>query len=409
MSLVAIHNHKRLIAPLLSDSDWREVQKICAHGDAILPESKHPAAVEQAFISGKTYRYFIPAGSRVRTHSVQLAMNIEVIKTLLSLNLPVQVDYAIDNWRGPIIIKRPELGQFLVVMCIDGASVDIDYDVEGITMLHARSGYDTLWLVSGDGNNQGWAQERQPNTPIFFIDQTNPVGYSAQACQLILDFLDGRYSFVPPEQFRFASVKPIAVRVKCSCGQEWLHPVGLVLALDAIASGLKPEFISATKLFTSARISGSAADALEQSHFEACGSVFTAIANKLGLPLGHIDDRLIDAPHARRKSNQATHLNSRPIRTRAYCCPSCHGYVGHIGDLGIPKETLCRTPVKDCYQMDVTPYLDDKILTPQWIRSSVEAGEDGASPMTIQEWKQQVIAPISRLLQSKMQGISELF
>lgn len=409
MSLVAIHNHKRIIAPFLSDSDWREVQKQCVQSEVILPESKRLAAVNQIFIDGKAYRYFIPSGSAEEATSLQMAMNIEVITKLLSLNIPVQVEYAIDNWRGPIIIKRPELGQFLVVMCIDGACSDHDYDVEGVTMRHARSGYDTLWLVSGDGHNQRWAQERQANTPLFFINERTPVSYGAKACQLILDFLEGLYSFVSPEQFKSTGVKPIAARVRCSCGKEWLHPVGLVLGLDEIASGLKPEFISATKLFTSTRMPGSLADELEISHFDACASAFVGIANKLGVPLGHIDDRLIDGLQERGRANQHSHFNTRPIRTRTYCCPACHGYVGHIGDFGIPKETLCRTPAKECCRMDATPYLDDRTLIPQWIRSSVQPGEDGPSPMSILEWKQQVIAPISRLLQSRMKGVTELF
>lgn len=407
MSLVAIHNHKRIIAPFLSDSDWREVQARCVQGEVILPESKRLAAINQTMIGGKTYRYFMPSGSTEQTPNIQLAMNIEVIETLSSLKIPIQVDYAIDNWRGPIIIKRPELGQFLVVMCIDGAGQY--YDVDRITMQHARSGYDTLWLVSGDGNNRCWLQERQPSTPLIFIEESAPANYSAKACQLIIDFLDGRYRYVTPEQFKNTSAKQIAARVKCSCGMEWLHPVGLVLGLNEIAPGLKPEFISATRLFTSTRMSGSTASELEKSHFDACASAFEGIALKLGIPLGHIDDRQVDTQQGRSRSSQHSHLNTRPIRTRAYCCPSCHSYVGHIADFGIPKETLCRTPVKESYWMDATPYLDERILTPQWIRSSVQPGEDGASPMTIREWKQQVITPISRLLQSKMKDLTELF
>lgn len=409
MSLVAIHNQRRLIAPFLRDSDWLEVQKICAQGDAILPETKLLATVSEAFISGETYRYFTPAGSTEKAPSLQLAMNIEVIKKLLTLNIPVQVDYAIDSWRGPIVIKRPDLGQFLVVMCIDGVSIGNSYDVEGVTALHAKSGYDTLWLVNGNSSDRHWTQERHASTPLFFIDESTPAGYGDKACQLILDFLDGRYTFVSPEQFKNTGIKPIGVRVRCSCGKEWLHPVGLVLAFDEIASGLKPEFISATKLFTSTRMPGSLADEFERSHFDACASVFVGIASKLGLPLGHIDDRLIDGHQGRGRTNPHSQLNIRPIRTRSYCCPTCHGYIGHIGDFGIPKEILCRTPVKESYRMDATPYLDDRVLTPQWIRSSSLPGEDRLFPMSIQEWKQQVIAPISRLLQSKMKSATELF
>lgn len=409
MSLVAIHNNRRLVAPFLSDSDWREVQRMCAQGNVILPESKHLAAVNQAFIDGKTYRYFIPAGRTEEAPSLELVMNIEVIKRLMSLNIQVQVDYAIDNWRGPIIINRPDQGQFLVVMCIDGASTDIDRDIERSAMQHARSGYDTLWLVRGNGRNHPWSQQRKESTPLFFIDESTPARYSATASQLILDFLEGRYSFVSPEQFRNTRAKPIAARVKCSCGKEWLHPVGLVLGLDEIAPGFKPEFISATKLFTSARMPVNEADLLEKSHFETCASAFTSIADQLGLPLGHIDDRLLDEHKGGGKNSHVTHLNTRPIRTRAYCCPSCHGYVGHIGDFGIPKETLCRTPAKDICEIDATPYLDDKMLKPQWVRASTQLGEDGHTPMTIREWKQQVITPISQLLQSKMKGITELF
>lgn len=244
MAFVAIANGLRVIAPFMSDEDWKITVKLAKARQVTMVDTGLPAQAKTRRSQAGITRFFshFPgeapdgyAGSESPEHA---AMKLAVFCRLRDAGFEVTLEAGHDDWRADVLVGPTRFGTALAVeIQLSTQSAEATYLR---TAQRAASGVPTLWIFGTSGSTGHLGVDLLQKNPIFTAKS------QTEAAGIALDVCNGSAFFDDLSLYAKTPARPIAFRVPCSCGQAWLYPIGLVLLLNRIRADLDPLYVSAS-------------------------------------------------------------------------------------------------------------------------------------------------------------------
>lgn len=322
MTLSAFHGNRRIIAPLLSDEEWQAIVQLGRQLQLQMPGTGLPAMAKTRRWDGGITRHFshfageAPEGYAGEESPEHEAMKFAVYLALRNQGFPAELERGMDDWRADVLVGESAFGPSLAVeIQLTRQSAENTYQR---TAQRAASGVLTLWIFGPTSLTGVLGPDLLRSTPVF--TSTNP----KEAEQIALAVCRGTAYFDDLSDLASIPARPVAHRIYCDCGAEWLRPQGVILLPNRVRGDLAPEYCSAVLCSTKPQGKGPALAYWQAGlRLGAFDDVFAAAALKHRLRLGTSGGN--DIRKGWRKG---------PCFARDFGCPSC----------GTPRSSLAMPP-----------------------------------------------------------------
>lgn len=352
VACVGIVEGRRVIAGMTGDTEWKRITALCKTRVVLMPDTGLPALAKTRRWDGGTTRYFshfpgeAPAGYTNRESPEHMAMKLAIYKRLVEHGIPVELEDGLDDWRADLLVGASAFGPALAIeVQLTAQSAQKTYVR---TEQRQRSGIRTLWLFGPKGLTGHLADDLLLDNPVFSVHSPGQAAYTArQVCS-------GKAFYDDLSAFRQTPARPIAYRVHCDCGKQWLYPYGVLLLTNRLCADAKPVFIACGR---SAKEFGgvsnlaiwNAAEAHLNRYLPTLKRAAAAYNLLLGTPMR------LGRTYSRKAKGR--------VWAREFACPYCAVIPASVA-AGLPRGVdIERCPVPVTETVDARPHLS---LSPMW-------------------------------------------
>ncbi|MBW6123120.1 competence protein CoiA [Pseudomonas aeruginosa] len=378
MALSAIYDGGRIIAPMLSNAEWQGVVQLSKQRLLKMPGTRLPAMAKTLRWNGGITRFFshfpgeAPEGYGNEESPEHEAMKFAVYLALLKQGYPVTLEEGMDDWRADVLVGVSSFGPALAIeVQLTRQSAELTYQR---TAQRSASNVPTLWIFGPASSTGVIGHDLLQSNPVF--SAVNP----EQAADTALAVCCGSAYFDDLSDLASVPARPVARKVECACGVEWLLPEGVVLLPNRVRGDLAPEYCSAVLCAVKPQGKGPSLKIWQAGlRLSAFDGVFSAAAQKYRLKLGV----------GWGGNNLGRLWRKVPCFSRDFGCPSCGTPRNTIAIPSISIErTLCPVPVSA--NVDARARLTELgRVKPQWRLAPVPPYEEPT--MSMADWKDQYL------------------
>jgi hypothetical protein len=383
LAAVGIVSGKQVIAPLLSDKDWKSVVALSRRREVLMADTGLPAQAKTVRWSGGKTRFFshfpgeAPEGYAGEESAEHAALKIAVYERLMALGIPAMLESGRDDWRADVLVGESTFGPSLAIeVQLSRQSAERTYER---TLQRSQSGTQTLWIFGPTSSSGHLGQDLLINTPVFSTSTPHGAADIAEAVCTGVAYYDTL------EGISATPARPIAALVPCKCGTKWLCPIGVVLLPNRLRGDLKPFYVSCTA--TSAMKPGNSRQMTERE-----ASTYLRRYDKVALTAGKEFKLPVGVGFEIKKSHWGGKVGS--VYVRSFQCPDCYSsvYGRGLASIKLPFQgrELLLCPVPIACEVDARPVLS---IDPRWLAGPIDPkGENLMSP---KEWRRRFIEPIA--------------
>ncbi len=384
MAFVAIANGQSVIAPFMSDQDWKETVKLAKARQVFMQDTGLPAQAKTRRSQSGITRFFAhfpgetPDGYSRCESPEHAAMKLAVFCRLRDAGYEVTLEAGRDDWRADVLIGSTRFSDALAVeIQISTQSAETTYLR---TAQRANSGIPTLWIFGTTGSTGHLGADLLQKNPTFTAQTPD------EAADIAMDVCNGSAFFDDLTMYAKTPAKPIAFRVPCSCGHSWLYPIGLVLLFNRLRADLNPLYVSASMKPVKRNPKAkpiTRAEAIEL--MQRWSPAFQDTAERYGLRIGSAASADWGVVYER------SYRGGLFVR-RYICCPWCKvDFLASRTDLPrVPKGIdLDKAPVPVSGEYDARSELK---IQPAWLRSRPKGKLEQV--VSEDEWRRTFILPM---------------
>lgn len=387
MACVGVAEGRRVVAGLLTDSEWKDVVALSKMRSVFMPDTNLPAQAKTLRWDGGITRYFshfpgeAPDGYAGGESPEHMAMKLAIYKRLLLLGIPAELEAGADDWRADILVGQQEFSSSLAIeVQITQQSAQRTYER---TEQRERSGASTLWVFGPNGMSGSLGHDLLLKTPAFVADTPE------KAADIAESVCSGKATYDGLINYQKTPARPVAFMVNCNCGSRWLYPMGAVLLPNRINGDIPPTFISCVRTISVGRslLPSRRLKAVED-YFNLCAPVIDEAAERYKLDIG----RATNVRH-----RDAWFAGSRHrIYERTYECPNCLASPPPSGNFPRGLDVL-RCPAPIFGEVDARSALEIK---PSWRAGSARGCIEEV--MTDSQWMSGFIQPMRSYIATRL-------
>lgn len=393
MALSAYHGNRLIIAPQLSDDEWSRVVSLGKKRELSMPTTGLSAQAKTVRWRGGVTRFFshfpgeAPDGYAGEESAEHEAMKFAAFGALQAAGIDAQLERGTSGWRADVLVGATDFAPALAIeIQLSRQSAELTYQR---TAERSASGVPTLWIF-GQGSSTGHlGSDLLSDTPVFTAKTPD------EAADIALAVCQGQALFDDLSSLRKTPARPVACRVSCNCGAQWLRPQGVILLPNRIRGDLTPTYASAIMTKAKPKLNERSLTH-EQALAKLCqfDAVFVAAARTYGLQLGTTAGRPFGG------LVQTYFPGIGKCFLREFACPECFRVLeGHIPT---PKQLdmkLCPVPVAT--EVDARHELQRALrLNPTWLIRPIAGVEEPT--MSMAEWMRRFITPMKESIAQRL-------
>lgn len=382
MACTAVVDGKRVIGAFLDDQEWAAVVRRSKIRQVLMPDTGLPAMAKTIRYKGGVTRFFshfpgeAPVGYASRESPEHAERKLAIYSRLQGLGFQVDLESGRDDWRADVLVSPSAFGPALAIeVQLSRQSAEATYQR---TQQRKASGVHTLWIFGPGAGSGHLGDDLLRSNPVFVAESAAQAADIAQAvcsCTAYYDDLS---------HFGQTPARPIALKISCSCGTDWLRPIGVVLLPNRLRGDLKPIYVSSS--VTAARKQGRTTSFTEADEYlRRYMSVFRRAAAAYNIALGEY------------RVSTKDKIQGGAVYRRDYACPKCRCRAHTAGTIGlatpIPGRELLKCPLPIMAHVDARPVLGE---VPTWYLAFPKPIEE--SVMTEAEWRTRFIEPARAML-----------
>lgn len=393
MALSAYHGNRLIIAPKLSDDEWSRVVLLGKKRELSMATTGLCAQAKTVRWRGGITRFFshfpgeAPDGYAGEESAEHEAMKLAVFEALLATGIDAQLERGTSGWRADVLVSATSFAPALAIeIQLTRQSAELTYQR---TAERAASSVPTLWIFGQESSTGHLGSDLLSDTPVFTAKTPD------EAADIALAVCRGQAVFDDLSSLSKTPARPVACKVDCNCGAQWLRPQGVILLPNRIRGDLSPTYASSI-LTKAKRKQNERSLTHEQALAKLCqfDAVFVAAARTYGLQLGTTAGRPFGG------LVQTYFPGTGKCFLREYACPTCFRVIeGHIPTPKHLDMKLCPVPVAT--EVDARHELQRALrLDPAWLIQPIAGVEEPT--MTMPEWMKRFITPMKMSIAQRL-------